>query len=296
MRRTAGKWSDKTSICGDEMFDEYIGKHLTQRHKYEGLKYARKHGYPELIGTNSYGILFKQKDDDYLVFRVHFDSMPLYDGRGRLIPGRTIKTITEIDLFGNGYTHKEMARAEQIARGYLERVVEEQMNKTGENKMTNAELTEIRESLSLTKSELAKKLDVSPMILGRYEKGSLVIPEAVAERVKGMVESKDTTVVPAKKSRKGAVKKDTAAKVDEKPVEEKMATPATADAPRKPAKSRRKKSATPTLIIQSLLGGTITPEEITARIPDDVDTVYIKPEENKAYWVRRDETGSITLW
>ena len=162
--------------------------------------------------------------------------------------------------------------------------------------MTNTELTEIRESLSLTKGELAKKLDVSPMILGRYEKGSLPIPETVAERVKGMVESKDTPAAPTKKSRKGAVKKDTATKVAEKPVEEKVSTPATADEPRKPAKFRRKKSATPTLIIQSLLGGTITPEEIMARVPVDVDTVYIKPEENKAYWVRGDETGSVELW
>ncbi len=39
------------------MFDEYIGKHLTRRHKAIGLKYARKHGYPELIGPHSYGIM-----------------------------------------------------------------------------------------------------------------------------------------------------------------------------------------------------------------------------------------------
>ena len=156
--------------------------------------------------------------------------------------------------------------------------------------MTNTELTEIRETLNLTKGELAKKLDVSPMILGRYEKGSLAIPEAVAEKVKGMVEPKDISAAPAKKTRKRAAKG--AEKVEKKPVEEKTAT---ADEPKKPAKSRKKKTS-PSLIIQSLLGGTITPEEIMDRVPDDVDTVYIKPEENKAYWVRGDESGSITLW
>ena len=50
------------------------------------------------------------------------------------------------------------------------------------------------------------------------------------------------------------------------------------------------------IIIQSVLGGTITPEEVLSRIPADADVVYIKPEENKAYWVKGSESGSIDLW
>ena len=41
-----------------------------------------------------------------------------------------------------------------------------------------------------------------------------------------------------------------------------------------------------TVLIQSQLGGTITPEEVLKRIPEGCDRVYIKPEENKAYWVK----------
>ena len=51
-----------------------------------------------------------------------------------------------------------------------------------------------------------------------------------------------------------------------------------------------------TILIQSQLGGTITPEEVLKRIPDSCDRVYIKPEENKAYWVKGDESGAVELW
>ena len=48
-------------------------------------------------------------------------------------------------------------------------------------------------------------------------------------------------------------------------------------------------------IIQSPMGGSITPEEIAEKI-GAADTVYIRVDENKAYWVRKDETGSVDLW
>ena len=48
-------------------------------------------------------------------------------------------------------------------------------------------------------------------------------------------------------------------------------------------------------MIQSPFGGEITPEEISARI-GQVDAVYIRVDQNKAYWVRGEETGYIDLW
>ena len=44
------------------------------------------------------------------------------------------------------------------------------------------------------------------------------------------------------------------------------------------------------------MDGTITPEEILSRIPKGADTVYVKPEDNKAYWVKGEETDSVDLW
>ena len=84
-----------------------------------------------------------------------------------------------------------------------------------------------------------------------------------------------------KKSRKPRSKKEAAPA----PVEEKVEKKAEKKTSKQPAK----------IIIQSLMGGEITPEEILSRV-GDVDKVYIKVEENAAYWVKGDETGAINIW
>ena len=50
-----------------------------------------------------------------------------------------------------------------------------------------------------------------------------------------------------------------------------------------------------TFVIQSPMGGNITPEEIAKKV-GSADTVYIRVDENKAYWVKGEETGSVDLW
>ena len=67
-------------------------------------------------------------------------------------------------------------------------------------------------------------------------------------------------------------------KVTEEPVAEKKA----------PAKKAE-------VIIQSAFGGEITPEAILAKV-GAVDKVYVRVDENKAYWVRGGETGNVDLW
>ena len=59
------------------------------------------------------------------------------------------------------------------------------------------------------------------------------------------------------------------------------------------------KTSAPAIIIQSVMGGEITIDQIMARIAEhvgQVDKVYIKPEENGAYWVKGSESGCINLW
>ena len=75
-----------------------------------------------------------------------------------------------------------------------------------------------------------------------------------------------------------------------------------APAEKKAAKSRAKKGAvTPaeeksvSIIIQSAMGGEITPEEILSRV-GDVDKVYVRPDQNAIYWVKGEETGAINIW
>lgn len=72
--------------------------------------------------------------------------------------------------------------------------------------------------------------------------------------------------------------------------------PAAARTPRKKAeKNTAAVRKTPALVIQSPFGGEITPDAIFAKI-GDADTVYVRIDQNKAYWVKGEETGSVDLW
>ena len=48
-------------------------------------------------------------------------------------------------------------------------------------------------------------------------------------------------------------------------------------------------------LFRKMIGGEITPDEILAKI-GEADTVYIRVDQNKAYWVKGEETGSVDLW
>ena len=51
------------------------------------------------------------------------------------------------------------------------------------------------------------------------------------------------------------------------------------------------------LVFQSVMGGAVTPEEITAKLPKEATDAYIKIEENKIYWVgKKGEMGSVDIW
>ena len=206
--------------------------------------------------------------------------------------------------------------------------------------MTNKELTEIREKLSLTKKELAEKIGTTAMMLGRYEKGSREIPEELAEKVKALItpsnsqteENMVSEIVKNLRSslnlsraafgkrigvsgsavvnyetgksqpREGVLEKIKALQAEATALEEAMSAPVEEEAAESMVekaevqideKIKEKKTS---IIIQSLMGGTITTDEILERIPSGAEKVYIKPEENAAYWVKKDKSGSVELW
>ena len=64
---------------------------------------------------------------------------------------------------------------------------------------------------------------------------------------------------------------------------------------KKPAAKKPAAKKAAEVIIQSPLGGEITGAEILART-GNVEKVYVRVDENKAYWVRGEETGSVDLW
>ena len=118
--------------------------------------------------------------------------------------------------------------------------------------------------------------------------------EAKAEKVATKVKATAKKVAADVK----AEEKKVAAKA--KAVEKKVATKK--PAAKKPAEKKpvakkpvAKKAPKNEVIIQSPMGGVITPAEVLAKV-GPVDQVYVRVDENKAYWVKGDENGAVDLW
>lgn len=53
------------------------------------------------------------------------------------------------------------------------------------------------------------------------------------------------------------------------------------------------------IIIQSLSGGSITAEEVLARVEKvapQAEAIYVKPEDNRVYWTSANSSGSFPIW
>ena len=64
----------------------------------------------------------------------------------------------------------------------------------------------------------------------------------------------------------------------------------------KAAEEVAEETAKVAVIFETNYGRQITSESILERIPKGVDAAYIKLEENKIYWVKGTETGSVDIW
>ena len=101
-------------------------------------------------------------------------------------------------------------------------------------------------------------------------------------------------MAPRKASEENAAAKKAAPAKKEVPA--KKAAPAKAEAPaaKKPATKKAAKKATE-VIIQSPYGGEISYAEILAKV-GEAEKIYVRVDQNKAYWVRGLETGDVDLW
>ena len=76
---------------------------------------------------------------------------------------------------------------------------------------------------------------------------------------------------------------------------EKAATPAASTKEEKKEEKKPEEKKTK-IIIQSPMGGNITPRQVLQKIPDGSDSVYVRVDENKLYWVKGDENGAVEIW
>ncbi len=103
------------------------------------------------------------------------------------------------------------------------------------------------------------------------------------------VKAADAEVKKAAPAKKAPAKKAAAPKK----APEKKAAPK--KAPEKKAAAPKKAPVKAEVIIQSPMGGEITPEAVLAKV-GAVDKVYIRVDVNKAYWVKGEEYGAVELW
>ena len=163
-----------------------------------------------------------------------------------------------------------------------------------------AALKALRKAKGLSQKEFGETIGVSLPSVSAYEQGRIKPGEKVRAKIKevygpaALSAALDTPATP---------ENDTVEKpAGEAPAQKKRARKKAApQAEEKKQTKRGKKTAhaaaekKPEIVIQSPLGGSITPEEILAKT-GPVDLVYIRVDENKAYWVKGEETGSVDLW
>ena len=119
-------------------------------------------------------------------------------------------------------------------------------------------IKELRLSRHLTQAQLAEMIGVDRSAVGKMENGRKGVSEQIAEKIW------EIFGVEVSVEEKGPAKKNLHPK--------------------------------PEIYIQSPLGGNITPEEILAKLPEGVDAVYVRVDQNKLWWVRGVEYGDIDIW
>ena len=121
----------------------------------------------------------------------------------------------------------------------------------------------------------------------------------VAEEVKAVEEKVEKAVKKAPAKEKSAAKK-----VEDKVVAEEIEVKKTAaktarktkETVKKVEAAAKKPAGKLEIIVQSPLGGNITAEEIAAKLPKGAETVFVRVDQNKLWWIKGEETGSVDIW
>ena len=158
----------------------------------------------------------------------------------------------------------------------------EEVKKTG--RKAKAKVEEAAEKATDAVAATEVELKKSTRAVGRKAKAKVEDAAAqVAEKVDAAAAAVEIEAGKAK------------AKRTRKTAEAKEAVTEAVEEAKKPA--RKARAAKLDIVIQSVMGGAITPEEIAAKVPKDAISAYVKVEENKIYWVNKaGETGNVEIW
>lgn len=120
-------------------------------------------------------------------------------------------------------------------------------------------IRELRNVKGLTQAQFARLIGIDPSAVGHLENGRMKVSDRIADKIWEVFGVDVHESVESKPARKAKAKKMT-------------------------------------IYVQSPLGGNITPEEIEAKIPEDADCVFVRVDQNKLWWLRGEESGSVFIW
>ena len=131
-------------------------------------------------------------------------------------------------------------------------------------------------------------------IVAKADKDYEAAEAAALTRVSDAEAENKAALKEARQDKADAIKievKKTKAKTSRKVKEKKANVKASVD-----RKINKAKAAKMDLVFESNGGMQIKPEEIVKKVPKGCDAAYVKLEENKIYWVKGEETGSVNIW
>ena len=145
----------------------------------------------------------------------------------------------------------------------------------------------LKEAIEEKKEEIKDKVDATKIEKKKNTRSAGRKMKEKAKEVKTSVEAKveDAVVVTEIEAKKKTAKASRKATETRKTVKEKIEKPV-----------KKVKAAKVDMIFETNGGRQIKPEEIAERVPKGVDAAYVKLEDNKIYWVKGTETGSVDIW
>ena len=149
------------------------------------------------------------------------------------------------------------------------------------------DIKELRTKEGLSQSALAKRLGVATSAIGHLENGRMKVSAKIATKVKEEfgVDVSDAIAVEKIEAKKTVARTARKAKDAVKTAEAKIEK-----------KASKAKTAKLEIIVQSPMGGNISAEEIAAKIPAGAESVFVRVDQNKLWWIKGEETGSVDIW
>lgn len=160
--------------------------------------------------------------------------------------------------------------------------------------MSGERMRSLRAAYGLSQPALGRVVGKSHSSIVNYEKGVSKVPEDVAAKFEKWIQTREAAekAAPAQEEPVKAEKTEKAEKAEKTEKTEKAE-----EQVQEAVKAAAQQG--PNVFIQAMSGATISVEDVIKRIQDavpTVDNIYVKPEENRAYWTAGKYNGSTVLW